>query len=104
MFFELRYKKYFWCTCGLGSLANKDAIARTYRKKRLVYAVSAPGRLRGKSGEGDLFFTQYCMPWQRINKLTHERSTKKRTMKVALKKMHLKPKSKLKAISSKAGK
>ena len=32
---------------------NKDAIARTYRKKRLVYAVSAPGRLRGKSGEGE---------------------------------------------------
>ena len=32
---------------------NKDAITRTYRKKRLVYAVSAPGRLRGKSGEGE---------------------------------------------------
>ena len=32
---------------------NKDAIARTYRKKRLVYTVSAPGRLRGKSGEGE---------------------------------------------------
>ena len=31
----------------------KDAIARTYRKKRLVHAVSAPGRLRGKSGEGE---------------------------------------------------
>ena len=32
---------------------NKDAIARTCRKKRLVYAISAPGRLRGKSGEGE---------------------------------------------------
>ena len=53
MFFELRYEKYLCCTFGLGSLANKDAIARTYRKKRLVYAVSAPGRLRGKSGEGE---------------------------------------------------
>ena len=53
MFFELRYEKYLWCTFGLGSLANKDAIARTYRKKRLVFMVSAPGRLRGKSGEGE---------------------------------------------------
>ena len=35
------------------STGLKDAIARTYRKKRLVYAVSAPGRLRGKSGEGE---------------------------------------------------
>ena len=94
MFFELRYEKYLWCTFGLGSLANKDAIARTYRKKRLVYAVSAPGRLRGKSGEGEFIlysllqkhlFRNICldvyrhnqlMPWQRINKLTPERSTK----------------------------
>ena len=53
MFFELRYEKYLCCTLGLGSLANKGAIARTYRKKWLVYVVSAPGRLRGKSGEGE---------------------------------------------------
>ena len=53
MFFELRYKKYLCCTFGLGSLANKDAIARTYRKKRFVFAVSAPGRLRGKFDEGE---------------------------------------------------
>ena len=53
MLFELRSKKYLCCTFGLGSLANKDAIARTYRKNRLVYAVSASGRLHGKSGEGE---------------------------------------------------
>ena len=35
------------------STGLKDAIARTYRKKRLIYAISAPGRLRGKSGEGE---------------------------------------------------
>ena len=35
------------------STGLKDAIARTYRKKRLIYAVSAPGHLRGKSGEGE---------------------------------------------------
>ena len=38
------------------STGLKDAIARTYRKKRLVYAISAPGRLRGKSGEGEFIF------------------------------------------------
>ena len=53
MFFELRYEKYHCCTFGLGSLANEDAIARTDRKKRLVYAVSAPGRLRGKFGDSE---------------------------------------------------
>ena len=30
-----------------------DAIARTYREKRLVCAVSAYGRLLGESGEGE---------------------------------------------------
>ena len=53
MFFELRYEKYLCCTFGLGSLANKDAIAERTERKHLVYAVSAPGRLRGKSGEGE---------------------------------------------------
>ena len=56
--------------------------------------VSAPGRLRGKSGEGEFvlysilqkhLFRNICldvyrhnqlMAWQRINKLTPERSTK----------------------------
>ena len=38
------------------STGLKDAIARTYGKKRLVNAVSAPGRLRGKSGEGEFTF------------------------------------------------
>ena len=95
MFSELRYEKYLCCTFGPGSLASKDAIARTYRKKRLVCAVSAHGRLRGESGESEfilysklqqnLFFRNICldvyrhnqlMPWQQINKLKPERSTK----------------------------
>ena len=53
MFFELRYEKYLCCTFGLGSWRIKMQLPETYRKKRLVYAVSAPGRLRGKSGEGE---------------------------------------------------
>ena len=36
----------FCCTFGPGRLANKDAIARTYRKERHVCAVSAHGCLR----------------------------------------------------------
>ena len=64
MFFELRYKKYICSTFGPGGLANKDAIARTYRKKRLVYAVSAHGRLRGKSGEGE--FIPYSILQKRL--------------------------------------
>ena len=53
MFSELRCKKYVCYTFGPGSLANKDAIARMHRKKRLVCAVSAHGRPRGESGEGE---------------------------------------------------
>ena len=47
MFSELQItRSIFAVPLAQAALANKDAIARTYRKKRLVCAVSAHGRLR----------------------------------------------------------
>ena len=71
------------------------------------------GRLRGKSGEGELLncteifvlgtsvlvhTADQLMPWQRMEKTDTRKANKTQTINVTLKKIHFKPKSKLKAV------
>ena len=94
MFFELRYKKYLCCTFGQAAwrikmqLPERTERSGSYVRYQLMVACVV------NLVRVNLFFTQYCrnicfrnicldvfrhnqlMPWQRINKLTPEKSTK----------------------------